>query len=854
MDTNCKSSLFAQRMKIKKLEVQSGPVLKDRVQEKSQDEVKILESIAYTVPEIVYPDIQTISSDPVPLKNTLSSQLAHELTVIHQENLEKISEMTKDQIQTSLQEIESFISPSMIQKLKSRGYSKLKSSSIPAANIIDIDEQEINKMQLESNKTCLHSHTLAHELDKIRYDECGAIVQVHENNKWVGECQGFTLRDLSTTSRSSIPSQRALSITTLSKILTKNYSETLEFLYDTCELDKLIIFSLQDKNINVKANTLKLLQAIFDTNLDKNLIIQHKFGFVYPMLETKENSLLSKNARKKRNLWEEEELKDLDLNGEGDFISSLILKDILGYLVDFDVQEVYRILLCLSLHSLTGCFFIVRHPILDKILLGIPKTYKLIAVLAKSSVSSAYKIKQKLPERVLADLLVDDRAFEVVYSLFSHNQCLEIRTLGYEMCSQGSSDMFMVLSRAVDTIGPEQFTSIFEIAFYKYLKHWKDYIANKKLIHSVCTFLNSFCIKSSSFDPTELIECILGIANTIEINGTLSISSKSDSKYVRSLDEFLDINEWENGMLEGVLMAQSILDLICTLNEKTRVPVGRVFDKVLEITEQSVRILKSIEQDLECSSIPKLVCYRLKPLAHLLNSCLSLQSSPKPGDILVLMLYLSSYDECIISNLLFKLFPIVPEYYLGYLCTEKNVSMSKYYLTKSTKISSWFLGLNENPYLPLPINWAYIPAATETNKLELYLNSIDLCTTYYIPSNLSGIISDINSFFIRKDIDYNSYQPFLQTVKKVSQAPCFAKQANKVKNSVLNMVRDFISTSYLEKNYSAWVLNFLADEIHPNLFKEILEELRPLLSRYKQEISINHFLDPTKYTKFLSYS
>ena len=73
----------------------------------------------------------------------------------------------------------------------------------------------------------------------------------------------------------------------------------MNFLYEECEIDKIIIFSLNDKNINVKNSGIKLLTFICQQFLISNSIVLHQFGMVFPVVETKNNSLVNDEIRRK---------------------------------------------------------------------------------------------------------------------------------------------------------------------------------------------------------------------------------------------------------------------------------------------------------------------------------------------------------------------------------------------------------------------------------------------------------------------------------------------------------------------------------------------------------------------------
>ena len=189
MNTTKKQSLFAQQMKLNRTEAKSGPVFDDIIKEKTKEEIEILENSSFITSDKGFPEAIGLFSQITPIENPESADISQEMSMIHQENLKKLSKMTESEVKQSLQEIESLIDPSAIEILRKRGRNKLKASIIELTSnkqekndIKDIKEEEIIKLQNESNRTCMHSTVLDHVYDKIRYDEEGNIVQKYENS------------------------------------------------------------------------------------------------------------------------------------------------------------------------------------------------------------------------------------------------------------------------------------------------------------------------------------------------------------------------------------------------------------------------------------------------------------------------------------------------------------------------------------------------------------------------------------------------------------------------------------------------------------------------------------------------
>ena len=855
-----KPSLFAQQMQLKRSVPNSGPVLSDSIKEKSQIEVETLESSIYSSSPSEFPEIPQLTLSPAP-PTSLSASQPQEILSIHHENLKKISEMSPQDIQSSLEEIESLIDPSTLEILRNRGKQRLKSMNTETITVVkDISEVEIERLQHESQHTCMHSKVISHSFDTLRYDENGCVVQKYENNQWIGDCQGFSLRDLAYMARSSFPAQRVMAIHTLCRVMSESLYEKLNFLFEECQVDRLIIFSLDDKNATVRVEILNFIKTIFLHNLPGNCLVQDKYWMVYPLCESKRNPLLNKEIRNSNSIWEEEvnKTEEFEGDGEGDLISSLLVKGLLSYLQSFPIEEILEILLSIALHSISSCYFIVRSPIFPILISNTPKTYEILSILSKSSLPASYKIKQSLPERTLADILTDNSCRSLLYSLFLHGQALEIRNLCHEMCMDGSPDMFMLASVAIASAGPGQFQSIAEVSVFKYLQEWEVYCSNLELIEAICRFLAVFYRVSDVLPVSnkELFEILKRGLGRIEISGGLVVRERGTSKYITDLQGYISVDEWENGLLPAVKMIGSILQVIeCLVRRDASISLSSISDKLYSFQSFCLQILESLRFDSE-NSYPRLLCYRLKPLTRLLVSCINLSQTPQTSSIFKILPLLSSYDEFLYLELLKKALPQVPDYYLGYICSEKHLSLATKDYNKLTNMPTYFLGLNENPYLPLQFDWAFIPLTSESSiKLQDCLGAIRIITQNYLPYCLTSIITDINMFFVRKDIDFRDFSGDLEVIiERVASAPQFAMQVNKIKNSVLNLVKDFVACSYLEITYVKWVMAFLSDEIDSDLFKDILEEIDLMIGRVKEAIGGNYIGGIARYTRLQSFS
>lgn len=855
-----KRSLFAQQKNLKPSSfiAHQDSVVSD-IREKTSEEIKELEKNTenITTPEL---EIAKLPASVLSLKEERKIDFTDEMQTIHQENLKKISEMSEKEVKDSLKEIEGMIDPKALQILRNRGAKKLKT---PGCNIkidsSDINEQALDLMKTEANRTCWHTKGSDKALDKLRYNNEGIQVQIFRNNNWEGECTGFTLRDYSQMIRSSIPSQRIMAIQSITRIISIDFNEKIEFLYEECSLDKLIIFLLTDKNINVRASLLELLGKIFSENLGANLRVQRKRGFVYPMIESKDNILIVEISRQGKNIWEEEVTRNIEncaLTGEGDFIGSLILMGFLDYLVEFPIDQILNILLTLALHSSSACYAIVRHIIFQSIISSIPQTYTLLSILGKSSLPAAHKIYQHLPERAISDILLSSNSCDLLYALLLHNQKYDLRVLLFEKSMQGSSDSFFLACQTITPSNTQEFTALAELAYYNYLQQWEKSISKHELLQSVCQFITNFCIQRPVFcEQKQILYYTTKAICSFSIDFQLRYRKKSECKYLKALDEHFAIEDLEdrvNQQAEALSSMFQLVFLMEKLEKKDREDM--IEGKRCEILQIGIGLLEDVLK--VCGgekNVQKCLCYRLRPVIELCIILIGGGKGKSSKEILVVMLFLSSYDEVVFNGLLGKCTDKVPEFYKGFGFSEKNMSLSSSLYENTHKLPSYYLGLNENPYFPLPYDWAFIPLTSENSEIISYFLLLNLYTSFSFPHSISSIIKDINQFFIRKDLQYTDYLSYLNPlIHTIGSLQNFGSSANEAKNSILNMVKDFLATSYLETTYLQWVLCFVRNDIDKDLYSDILNEFDYLLSRIKLEIGDNFIGNRDIYTRFLS--
>lgn len=208
------------------------------------------------------------------------------------------------------------------------------------------------------------------------------------------------------------------------------------------------------------------------------------------------------------------------------------------------------------------------------------------------------------------------------------------------------------------------------------------------------------------------------------------------------------------------------LYLTCIDISKTKTfPNSEIVDVIIE---NSVRLLQKFQKYQENNQIPKVICYRLKPLVYLLTSLIKIKTLQRCNDdnirkaIMLVLQFISNYDESILEYIITNYLPGC-EFYHGYLTSQKHLELSDYYFTNSPKLSTHFLCLNESEFLPLPVNFLYIPLQTELS-LSPYLSCILTYLCSHNPHSYTSVLESVNKFMMRKDINFTDHKSNLRTI------------------------------------------------------------------------------------------
>lgn len=178
-----KPSLFAQRMGLKHKEIISGQVMASSIIEKSIDELQKLENLNVQYQKSGFPEAMKLeeSFESVIPRVLIKNK---ELEEIQKNNLQKILEMSQEEIKEAMDEIESLVDPRMMEVLQKRGKRKINNfqrAPVKLENHVDLTENQLGIMMQETIKpTCLHvSEEPESQFEKVRFDYEGNTVQIY---------------------------------------------------------------------------------------------------------------------------------------------------------------------------------------------------------------------------------------------------------------------------------------------------------------------------------------------------------------------------------------------------------------------------------------------------------------------------------------------------------------------------------------------------------------------------------------------------------------------------------------------------------------------------------------------------
>ncbi|CAG9328074.1 unnamed protein product [Blepharisma stoltei] len=911
-----KPSLFAMKMGLQPQPLPTTEILASSIKEKDPNELKYLESLHTDFPQNGFPEAFQLEENfeaPIPKVSIKNS----ELESISQNNFQKVKEMSSSELKEAMDEINSLVDPKMIEVLRKRGHKKLNHHEVPSQHIenhVDLNENQLKKLMKESPKpTCLHDNLPPeNEIEKWRFDFEGNSIQHYENKNWTNpELQGFGLRDLVNMSRSSIPSQRSIALDCIIKIIDKSdevkFGEGVDFLIEECEFDRVLVWVLDDSNINVRISGLQAVKYITCKFLERNLEIIDKWGFAFPSgIDSKRNALLPEEIRKKSAIWEEEEYRSIfDLPFESntkDLIGRMICIGLLDKLSEFLEnsnmgyiwEDCLNILLACSLHSSAAAYAIIRNknlvsqlpPKISKF----PIILTIFTFLSKAALSIAYNIKRlyNWDEILLSNLLLDQnidpnkeiikKSLLLIHSFYCHNQRLmnsEAMRLSLLEIIKKSNDFeildyaFMTISRIIDTLkDSSEYLAHFEVFLYKYLENWRDtgraFAGGIKFLNSLINFGKNIPIEGQTYSmkiEKLMNDYIIPIINSFEMHTEIfQISSIliNDSSFLHGLENYFHANCWEKSLVQFYKIANSLLEFYINFISISSAKIYPNIEWLNSALDNAVSLLHNFENFIENNAIPKIISYRVKPLVYFIINCLKVKKIFKQlsearckSAFISSIIFLGSYDESILEFLINNFINFENlNFYNGFLSTQKHIELSDAYFSNSTRISTWYLCNNETEFLPLPLHWQYIPLHSEAN-LENYFQFILEYIEFFDPKEISKIIESINKCIMRKDVEFLGWKEKIGPILKFwGSRKNFAISANKIRTNVMELVKDYVGCSYLDEVYSMWLVCFLQDGIEESFYKDIIEEIGLLWPRFIGSLNVEELKSFPYYTKF----
>jgi hypothetical protein len=890
-----KQSLFARKMGlVRKEDDQDSGAIITSIREKDSEEMNRL-SREYEIPLNGFPNTFKLEEEEIKVANEeigMTLQTDSEELAIHQENLQKIQSMSKEEIEQNIKEIYDTIDPKMISMLQAKAQrrkalQKVKASpcsrKIENNPLLTYDPESLKSSISTPSITCAHDPSPpTSQFDMFRFDSDAKIVQRYSNNIWAGEDTGFSIKEWSNLIRSALPSQRSLSLLSLKTILSSSLPfsscSALNFLIEKCSLSVSLRYSLDDKNMNVQTSALKLIHYILTLYNEINLKVQQYDSMIFPtILSPANNVLLSSDQRNFKEIWEEEVTRhDFSQDTEESSDNDLCQLDLIGglirmgmlqrlcYLINLNnANEVIDILISCALHSVTACYAIVRtKDLLDNIMsleYREAKLFRLLGILSKGSLSIAYMIKKYsniwipaiLNHSKSTSFHMNPESLDLLASQLLYIKEFAIdnmREIYLDMCrnienDDGLARCWLIVTRSyLLTKRPEIYKGFVEIGLYRYVHNIEDMINDKKIstLSQVARFLNySVQEKKYSVEYAQIVPyCLRGLEiliDRIDWNPLL-ICDVESCEAMRRLDRYFSI-DWEYKHQTYYNLLSELISLSTSLNlsppDKSR--FTELFNIILS---NLLSLLFSILDIFRFSErINPIVLYRLQSLRSLLLSYLRFSPSTSPhynSSLYLSFLLLSSYSEYTLEFLLSKLPSSSLSYYRGFLNTDKHLDYSSRFLTSSKSVPSYYLSNKETQYLPLPFNWAFLPLATEKSDLISY---ISVCKEYISTLSslpLYSIIPSINQLFMRNDINLAQFESeILSLLRSLVQKPEFGKAFRNIKENIMLVVKHYCAESYCDRLYSIWIVSLYEKCEIESLKRCIEDEMGPLLSRAK---------------------
>mmetsp|Transcript_1893 Transcript_1893/g.4182 ORF Transcript_1893/g.4182 Transcript_1893/m.4182 type:complete len:962 (-) Transcript_1893:56-2941(-) len=890
-------SLFAKRMGIQHRDELKGDesVVLEVAEKKDRSWKEVLE-----LHQTGFPEVVKLTKEE--LRYETRREVRVEASVpndIHLENLQKVKSMTPEEVKQACQELESNIPAELLENLRERGRRKLKGTLAPKAD--------------EVKPTCLHDDAAPTlRVEKLRFNIEGRVVQEYSDDQW-GQTdeQGMSIKELGLMCRSSLPNQRTLALETLNLLMLMEspltHAEMVDYLVEQSKIAITLFSLLEDANLNVRLAALRLTHSLLCLYLETNFTVQDFDWLLFPTcLSSGTNGLLIKAERNAAIFDEEAEVrhpkesKDEDLTdfelSQFDLTGVLVRMGLLGRVMQIycdrpETQDlVLEILLAVALHSVSGCYTIMRCQGLLEDLISegkFPSTLlRLLSTLGKASHSTAFAVNKLLKPFVSEltaivsrqDKSIAMKALKLHISLLDYKfRLLDfefMRALAMETLRAGVIDdafaasLLQCIVKESELFGLEsQCIGLVELCLFSGLQA----ASNPKLLEQMLGLIRVYLTSRKSL-PNEgsnltqqlenlLTQNLFEVQQRLAFKAPLPTSRVLSPKSVRRLDkEFsLAFEAKSANTLKAALELFELFDIVLQFE----LGLGRTylsqFNTTVSEFQSAIEPVLSEVVNLHNADkkIPALSCYRLKPLVRLycciLNLRHKLQLPPSNTSALALH-FLQSYDEHLAEQLLLEQFesanyaPLYTEYFAGLLTSEANLKTSRMLHLHKPGLASHFLCNKESRFLPFSFDFYYnfkqCPTHLVPTMLSFLAQAEHSGQLSFIPASLK--IEALNSLF---NDEVEVPEEFDKVASELASKPEFWESITQCKDSVLQFADYYVSNSYCNLIASKWLICFLTPEVHYELRRNLHEKLEGLLPRIANSVGTSFYGPRERYTK-----
>lgn len=879
-------SLFAKRMGISHREELKGdePVVLE-VSEKTQHNWKEDLDIQTTG----FPTVFELTKEELKSEERKAPRAeANVPNDIHLENMQKLRQMTPEEVKAACEELESNIPAELLANLRERGRRKLKANPEAAVK------------QAENKPTCLHNDEAPQtRVEMLRFNFEGRLVQEFADDQWAqSEEQGMSVKELGLLCRSSMANQRTLALETLKLLLLMGtpltHAEVADYLVDNSKIAITLCTLLSDSNLNCRLASLRLTHTLICLYLDINYSVQHFDWLLFPTcLQSESNALLDKDERNAVPFDEEasvrhpkppqaEDLSDWELS-QFDLTGMLLRAGLLGRILPLCIERpefkdtVIEICLACALHSVSGCYTVLRckgllEELVSEATFPAP-LLKLLTVLGKASHSTAFAVSKLISphQSKLTELVSRQDCQQAVLVLRLHSALLDykMKLLDFEFLRAFTLDLIrsdvadeIFVATLLNCVVREsdlfdlqmQCVGIVEVCLFKGLQAASrpDFIESMLEVTRIyLSVAKTLPIEGTS--PAEQLEncmtqLLLPVSKKLSVGFQLVLKLVDSPKSVKRLDQAFSI-ELENSGVPLLKAASRLIEVICdvisheqglsrTYQEELVAFADTVKTSTQHILQQAAQLHKSEKR------VPPLTCYRLKPALQLHCCALMLQQRLHLRDTsscLLALHFTQSYDEHLAEYLLGSVFretvyeQLFTDYFSGLLSSEQHLAASAMVYLQKPGLPCHFLGNKETKFLPIPFDFFYSFSQYPKHLIPLLM---DFLTTAEQSQQLSVVptsskVDALNSLF---NDDLKVPREFEDLARAITSMPEFFKELGKSKDSILAFADFYVSSSFCDPVASKWLVCFLTGDVDVELRRYFLlrslhEKLDGLLPR-----------------------